>query len=204
VIGGIDIRKKFNLDRYRRISAGAGLYLGSDLVNVPEAGLHQSNFIWAVNPSFTFDQRWIGFKAGLVFGTFYFSGQEKDVEPDNANYDGALKPFHFMPQLGLRLGPYDLFYAEVKAFDHVPPIDPLYPFTFGIGSGLGKVNGTKISVGYSMSHLAYVEGYFPIHDKVVIQGSIAGNFQLETNQKWSASLGICFRFNYQEKERTRR
>ena len=129
VIGGIDIRKKFNLDRYRRISAGAGLYLGSDLVNVPEAGLHQSNFIWAVNPSFTFDQRWIGFKAGLVFGTFYFSGQEKDVEPDNANYDGALKPFHFMPQLGLRLGPYDLFYAEVKAFDHVPPIDPLYPFT---------------------------------------------------------------------------
>ena len=193
-IGGLDFSFKQNVNHYRRLAVGAGFYMGQETATAADMNFSERNFIYVLNPSFRYDWRWFGLKGGLYLGNFNFITKEIEIgyNVNNVgNHTGDMTVFHVFPQVAFRVGPYDILYMEVHLTDHFPQGNPVWPISVGVGTGLGKLDGTRVGFGYSTSGY-YGECYIPVKDKYVIQGGLAG---LE-NQTWSVSIGFGYRFGY--------
>lgn len=98
----------------------------------------------------------------------------------------------FLPSLSLRFGPSDIIYAE-GTFPGFFPSTTLYPlYMAGLGSGLGKTNGTKAAIGYCDG--VYAQLVYPIKNKVVLEALYADNLASGNKSKRIFSFGIHYRF----------
>jgi hypothetical protein len=68
----------------------------------------------------------------------------------------------------------------------------------GLGTGLGKTNGTKVAVGYANG--IYAEGVVPVRNILMIKALLATNLKNGRENKTMLSLGVSYRFNYKEVE----
>ncbi len=68
-------------------------------------------------------------------------------------------------------------------------------FRFGLGTGLGRVDGTRLGIGYSTAGF-YGETYIPIGEKLAIEGSYANTLQPDMKAAWCFSLGLHYRFDF--------
>jgi prolipoprotein diacylglyceryltransferase len=207
-LGGMDFRWKENLSKYNRLSLGAGVYLGQEIGTLADSSCKFTNFLWVLNPSFSYDWRFFGIKVGALVGKFIFVNKESNTDITESQeyygqHTGEMKIFNFFPQIGLRVGPYDIAYLKVRLTDYFPQGNPVLPIMVGLGTGLGKTNGTRLEAGYSTSGV-YADCYYPIKEKYIVQGGFAENFKSGNKQCWAVSLGFGYRFNYKTVDKIRK
>lgn len=125
-VAGAGFSRTIEYGDFRRTTFGLRGYAGTDKNNTQFS-------IRAINPYTQIDTRWVGFGVGINVGDFIFDGDPVEE--------------HVYPQVGLRLGPYDKFFAEGRFADHFPGTFPAPLLKLGIGFGLQ--NGGAIRLGLS-------------------------------------------------------
>jgi len=199
---GMDISHNERYNQYRKFKGGIGLFFGLEKEK-RETGEYTKEYpIVGIKPYFQYDGRWIGFGLGLNAGKLRYSSLSKDVE--EGEYTGDTEDFIIMPQVNLRLGPYDIFYLKTSFADHSPSSCPLPTIKAGIGSGLGKTNGLDIGIGALTMEDDwgfYGNISYPINDKYLVEAFYGDKFESETSGGVIASFGFKYRFNYKTQKR---
>ena len=108
---------------------------------------------YSINPYCSYDWRNIGISAGFHVGKFY----------------SLNKAANFLPQMGMRLGPYDIFYLDMFIADHDPGSFPAPLLKVGFGTGIGRNDGTAIKIGLSSYAGFYVSGRVIIQSRLVVE-----------------------------------
>lgn len=77
----------------------------------------------------------------------------------------------------------------------------------GMGSGLGQTNGTNLRIGTNTGTMIYFSGSFVLSDRIVVEPLYMwGKSPLDYDGKNFSqfSLGIGYRFGFQDKMRAKR
>jgi phosphatidylglycerol:prolipoprotein diacylglycerol transferase len=180
--------------KYRRSEWGFYVFGGNETESLSDGSYQKKNLILGINPSFRFDWKWIGFGYGFYAGTFRFS-QFRSSENTGAGSQEIVRNLPFFPQLSFRVGPYDILFAEVNLNRQFPSGSPLQLLRFGLGTGFGKTDGTRLGIGYSTTGF-YGETYIPIKEKFAIEASYANTLQPDMKAAWCFSLGLHYRFDF--------
>ena len=72
-----------------------------------------------------------------------------------------------------------------------PSTTPYPLYTAGLGSGLGKTNGTKAAIGYCDG--VYAQLVYPIKNKVVLEALYVDNLGSGNKSKRIFSIGVHYR-----------
>ena len=194
--GGIDISHNKWVGKYYKYAIGARGFLGCESGEYTTIYPH-SRTLFGISPYVSFNWHYCGFSTGFILGQMKGKitiGPEKSIESYNEG-DIITKDYHnfyFLPSLSLRFGPSDIIYAE-GTFPGLFPSSSPYPlYTAGIGSGLGKTNGTKAAVGYCDG--IYAQFIYPIKNKVVLEALYADNLRSGDRSKRIFSIGVHYRF----------
>ena len=192
--GGIDVAYNKWRGKYYKFILGGKAFVGG------ESGGLESRYpttnTFGLSPYVRFDWRWVGVGGGFTVGQMKLSLGHKDIYDYN---DGDVissdyRNMWFLPFFSFRAGPVDILYAEAGLPMFSPSTSPMLMAKTGIGSGLGKSNGTKVSVGYCYPGI-YAQAVFPIKNKLVLEGLYADNFLPGNNSKRVLSFGISYRFS---------
>ena len=169
-------------------SLGVDLFVG----NVSETDIgtgHTEKYTnWGLRPYGQFNTRWVGLGGGIVFGSLYYVPDNNTVEKYTVT--SGLKSTPLLPSAHIRVGPYDIFDIEYRAFNDFPSALPMLTHQLSMGSGLGFDNGSGIRLGIS----TFTETYF-------ISGSalISNKVMLQTKYVWGDasyfSLGLHYRIH---------
>ncbi|TRZ75219.1 MAG: hypothetical protein D4R97_02910 [Bacteroidetes bacterium] len=194
--GGIDISHNKWVGKYYKYSIGARGFLGFESEGMTAD--YPSGTSFGVSPYFHFDWRWVGFGAGLTVGQMKLPFGHKDLEKYSAGdiISNDYRNFYIFPSIGFRVGPSDLVYVEARAPALFPSSSPYFAFQAGVGSGLGKTNGTRVGIGYCQG--IYAQLVYPIKNKVVLEAFYADNLQTGSNTKRVFSFGIDYRFSFKK------
>lgn len=189
--------------KFRRLRYGFGVNASLEKETVTGGGLIKNHLYIAANGFFKYDWRWFGILGGLQVGYFNIAGIDRDIrESSNKGiYRNGPAIGYLLPLGSVRVGPYDIFFLKVDVLNHFPSASPM-PFTkFGIGSGLGKTNGTMLSIGYSGFKSFSDAGFFihfiyPIKDKFVVEAFYADPFKSGIDDRRMLSVGFHYRLKY--------
>lgn len=193
--GRMDLSHNKWVGEYYKFKIGASLFVGSESGDNNADDVNKTSF--GVSPFVSWDWQMFG------LGTGFSLGQMKIKEPDKhastGEYDGGqiisyeYRNLYFMPAIAVRIGPSDIFYVEGRT-PALFPSSSVYPmFQAGIGSGLGKTNGTKVAIGYCFDGL-YSELVYPIKNKTVLKLNYSNNLSSGQNSKSVLAVGVNFRF----------
>jgi prolipoprotein diacylglyceryltransferase len=193
--GRMDLSHNKWVGEYYKFSIGTSLFVGSESGDNMADDINKTSF--GISPFVSWDWRWIGIGTGFSLGQMKIKNRDFNSNSDNysngeiVSYD--YKNGAFFPSLNLRFGPYDILFAEAK-FPALFPSSSVFPmFQTAIGSGFGKTNGTKATIGYCFEGL-YSELVYPIKNKTVLKLYYANNLSSGQNSKSVLSVGINFRF----------
>ena len=136
--GGIGYTHYLNLPKYMRAEFGLNLGLGHDRNERSSFRMGGTSgtintSLWAVGAYARYDFRWVGLGVGGYTGKMIFFDS-----PENLTL-----------QTYVRLGPYDIFYLDGGTMRQFPHALSGTSFQIGIGSGMGRMNGTEVRVGLS-------------------------------------------------------
>jgi prolipoprotein diacylglyceryltransferase len=197
VIGGLSIARGENLSYYIRKKYGINFSFGSDLGRGIDSVYTKTMPVVTAQPFFSYDGRMIGFSVGVNVGLLHFANMLTENNLLNeGDISNEVKNVFFYPSLKFRVGPYDLIYAESFIGDNFPSAIPLMQYGISIGSGLGKVNGTNISLG-ATSHLRFLKASLPIKENYLFDAFYGRSSSEYSNTKTNQfSISMHYRFNY--------
>lgn len=197
-IGGFSFAKGENLSFYKRKKYGINFSFGSDLGKGMDSVYKKTMPVLAAQPFFSYDGRIIGISAGVNLGSFHYANMlTKKPLLNEGDMSNEVKKVFFFPSFKFRIGPYDLYYAEGFVGNNFPSNIPMMQYGFSIGSGLGKVDGTNISLG-TTSHLRFLKASLPIKEKYIIDAFYGIPSSEYSNTKtYQFSISMHYRFNYQ-------
>ncbi|HEX2899780.1 MAG TPA: prolipoprotein diacylglyceryl transferase family protein [Bacteroidia bacterium] len=159
-----------NIGGRHQIEAGVRAFAGSDDDQT------ENETILGGNPYFSYQNRWVGAELGLHAGRLIVDGQIQA----------------FVPEGQLRLGPSDIFFAEMRFFNNGYTPMPGSAIRFGIGSGFGIKNGTVFRAGICSSGF-YVNPSIVIQKNYMIEPMLAygdpDNYQLGLGLRVRLGLG---------------
>jgi len=98
------------------------------------------------------------------------------------------KSYVIFPQLSFRFGPIPYAYIGYYVGDHFPAPFPMFADYVEIGTGLGLMNGFKMSLGYSLDES-------PVMFRLAIP--LGDRFLLEPVYQWNDAMLPLFEENYQ-------
>ncbi|MCK4287795.1 MAG: hypothetical protein KAW86_01200, partial [Bacteroidales bacterium] len=93
-------------------------------------------------------------------------------------------------------------YIEGNLTNHFPSSSPMPLYMAGFGTGLGRVDGTKIGTGISDAGY-YLQAIYPIKKKFVLEAFYADNLKSGYNLRRMFSFGFSYRFNYKTVKRNK-
>lgn len=182
-----------------RFAAFAGKYHAS---NVDSKDVRNEVTI-GFNPYLQWDWRNVGFGTGIHVGSFNYAQIHKSTKRMAVGeWENSHNEFWFFPQVHLRLGPYDIAYIEGNLANHFPTSSPMPLYMAGLGTGLGRVDGTKIGTGISDAGY-YLQAIYPIKKKFVLEAFYADNLKSGYNLRRMFSFGFSYRFNYKTVKRNK-
>lgn len=198
ISGSLSLAKTENLDMYRRFKYGTNLSFGSLKETGIDTTYNKNLLSLSAQPYLTYDTRYIGLTAGINLGQFQFSDLlTKNIDPPKGETIHEVKNQFIYPSLKLRFGPYDIIYAEGFLAHHFPSASPLMLYGIGIGSGLGRVDGTNIGYGYT-GHINFLKASIPVNKNYFIDAfygfPVSSDMNYDKNSQFS--IGIHYRFNY--------
>jgi hypothetical protein len=197
--GGIDISHNKWVGKYYKFSIGGRGYLGSESGKYATDYPH-SKVLYVISPYITFNWHYFGLGTGFTLGQMKLPLGKKSIDSYNEGniITKDYNNLYFLPSLNLRFGSSDIIYAEGTFPGLFPSTTPYPLYTAGIGSGLGKTNGTKAAIGYCDG--VYAQLVFPIKNKVVLEALFADNLASGNKSKRIFSFGIHYRFLSEKKD----
>lgn len=190
--GGIDISRNIWRGKYNKFSFGARGFYGTesgDYTTVyPNAGL-----TLGISPYVTFEWQYAGIGTGFSVGQMKLPIGEKPVDSYSGGtiVSNGYNNVYFMPALSIRLGPTEIVYLESSYPAMFPSTAPYPMFRAGMGSGLGKANGTKVAIGYCEG--IYVQAAYPIRNRFILEAAYADNLSSGNRSKRILSFGVHYR-----------
>jgi phosphatidylglycerol:prolipoprotein diacylglycerol transferase len=198
---GFDVSRNTWVGQYRKRSFGARLFIGSESGTI-KTDYPRSELYLGISPYVNFDWKVFGFGAGFSLGQMKFPIGTKNLDSYRVgdiitvDYNNV----YFMPALNARFGPVDILYAEASFPGLFPSAVPYPFFRAGVGSGLGRTNGTKAAIGYCDGIYAMIK--YPVKEKLVLEALYADNLRTGTGAKRMLSVGVSYRFPSQRKPST--
>lgn len=189
-VGGIGFSNTRWHSDFQKRTFGARLFAGNTVGFWQDYKVFDET-VYGINPYYLFDWRYLGLGSGLVFGSLPW--EEEDIANFNLQFD-------------LRLGPYDIFFGELKYNDHFPYSYPGSQIKIGIGTGLGLTNGTVLRFGVSDNAAStYLSASIPIKDNLIIE-TVYGFADpildiFDGNPGRQFSLTLHYRFNQKSNNR---
>jgi len=181
---------------YKRLTFKGGGFFGRDNISSLYNDYESKETTWGIGPYLQYDWKGVGFGVGFHLGSLRYA--TIDASASNmtvGEWENANNEYFFYPQCHLRLGPYQYFYIEGNLTNHFPSSSPMPFYSFGIGSGMGKVNGTKIGIGYSDAGY-YLQAIYPIKERYVLEAFYADQFKSGYDTRRLFSVGFHYRFNF--------
>jgi hypothetical protein len=192
---GLDVSVNRWEGRYDKITFGARAFFG---MSKGEMTIEYPGHVSAgVSPYFKREWQYFGLGVGVSLGQVIM---ERSAVRDTMIYDDLsehdivatnMYRFYFLPALSLRAGPADIIYAEGAFPASFPSAVPNMVARAGIGSGLGKTDGTKVGLGYCNG--LYAQICYPISNKWLVEALYADNFSGGTSERRVFSLGFRLR-----------
>jgi hypothetical protein len=195
------------------MSYGSNLFFGFLPGKVNGDYYERDNTYIILNPYFSRDYKNIGIKLGLSLGYFQIDGIYRQNPDKSGQYDHGLVTLFFFPQVAMRLGPVEKLYLDVRLDDKSVSGSNLTMLQAGVGSGLGRTDGTFFRAGMSFNFQPvdslngipwkrlYVQTKIPIVKTFFLEGFLSTNFEKNLEAKYSYGFGISYRFNYKLKDR---
>jgi prolipoprotein diacylglyceryltransferase len=154
-----------------------------------------SRSLIGVTPFINIDQRWIGVGAGLYMGSLSYATEDLTEERSGIPVSAKKTTFVY-PELYFRLGPEDYFFFDYRLAEHFPSALPGLRHQFGLGTGLGKRDGTYLRFGHTGLNF-YLAGNLPVKNTVVFQPFFAWGSEAEYYRKkqFQFSVGLGYRFD---------
>ncbi|MCX6256982.1 MAG: prolipoprotein diacylglyceryl transferase [Bacteroidia bacterium] len=196
VIGSIGISRKKQFDRFKRNAFGIHASFGSEYEKGIDTVFDVRHNIIDINPSFSSDSRWFGFAFGLHFGNLRFADIYEKVNKIG-DYNHTVQDLAAFPELSFRFGPYDIFYMDMSLAGFYKPVTPLMDYQIGLGTGLGKVDGTCIRAGWSAGGF-YGNAIIPVNDQILAEALLISNFRSRYDAKNNISVGFHYRFGFHQ------
>jgi len=193
---GMQISHHENISKYKRLTFKGGGFFGRDNISSLYNDYESKETTWGIGPYLQYDWKGVGFGVGFHLGSLRYA--TIDASASNmtvGEWENANNEYFFYPQCHLRLGPYQYFYIEGNLTNHFPSSSPMPYYSFGIGSGMGKVNGTKIGIGYSDAGY-YLQAIYPIKERYVLEAFYADQFKSGYDTRRLFSVGFHYRFNF--------
>ena len=191
---GLNLSYNIWQGKYTKYTFGGRLFYGDEF---PEQTTISSGTgpIFGISPYVSMNWHWFGFSTGFSLGQMKIP----IGKPESKQYDGdIISKDHswvtIIPSLGIRLGPSDELYAEANFPGFFPSSTPFPTFQAGIGTGLGKTNGTKVGIGYCYNGI-YAQVVYPIQNKLVLSAFYADNLSTGNEASRIFSFGINYRFS---------
>jgi len=206
-LGNVGFSRTERFGKFDKVEVGVRGYFGSEVGANVDQGI-----IIGVDPHVHVDSRWAGIGLGLQLGTDIYDGLafSKDLE-EPRNQSGTVHG-------DVRVGPYDLFFAEAT-FNEGLWVIP-HGYAVGVGMGFGRAAGPVLGTGITNNGL-YVKAQVPL-EQFVIEAYYAGGKTKEVHGPGVQSNGECseqhgydtnvrlpsflglnvrYRFNYKTKDR---
>lgn len=189
--------------RSRSFKFSVGGFYSSDAVEIEELNRIERESTYGFNSFFEHNMNWFGWGAGIHLGRLRYSA----LETNSSYYDEVEEPnpageYTFLPAFHLRVGPLQYLCAEYNLLNHFPSSSPMPYNSFGISSGLGKIDGRKIGLGISTDGY-YVKAGYTIKDKYVIEAFYLDNFKSGYQKQLAMSIGFRYRFGFTQKTRNK-
>lgn len=162
--------------------------------------------LFGVTPYLNFETNWFGIGGGVHIGNLTYAYENISEDGYGIPETGS-NNVNVYPQVYLRAGPQKWFFIDYRLADHFPSALPGIRHQFGIGTGLGTINGTRLRLGYSTGEMYYFTGYVPIKNKVVIEPMILWGTSPKypsDNNYYQYSLAVGYRFGFSEGERLKK
>jgi len=192
---GLEISRNRWRGKYNKFQVGARGFYGYESGSVSTDYPHP--VAAGISPFINFDWHYFGFGTGFSAGQMLTSYQTplgkkdfttmSDGDVVATNYYNA----YFLPSLSLRAGPVDIIYAEACFPGTFPSAIPFATIRAGVGSGLGKANGTKLAIGYCSG--LYAQFVYPVKNKFVVNAEYCDNLSGGQNERRFFTLGFHFR-----------
>lgn len=200
---GIDVSHNMWRDDNFKFKIGAKGFYGRD--SEGEFNIdYPDELTIGISPHVNFDWRYFGFGTGFSVGQMKFGRRNVDIDEfsvgtvKSADYDC----WYFIPALSLRFGPYDILYLEGNVPGLFPSSAPYPLYQIGLGTGLGKTNGTKAAIGYCYDGF-YSELTYPFKNNLVLKAFYANSLKSGDEAKSALSVGLNFRFYSQKNQSTK-
>lgn len=200
---GMNASYNERLGPYNRFSFKISAYAGKENGEVLDSGVYFSRRIYSINPGISYNWRYLGIDLGFHAGSFtyaHFYGPTNRLAKFVYDHYNNMEPrhsFNFMPQVGLRIGPQNIIYVEGQFCNAFPMSSPLMKFSAGVGTGLGKWDGTNLGVGFCPAGL-YINSMIPIKDRYVVNLLLMDNFQGGSRNRYNISFAFSYRFGYKQ------
>ena len=194
---GIQLSHYTIRSKYKSIMFRGSAFYGYDRVkNLNTDDIYSEN-TFAVSPYLQFDWRPVGFGFGFLLGRFRFADLNRSTQNlDRGDWENAPNEYLFYPQLYFRAGPIDIAFAEINLANFVPSSSPMPLWRLGLGTGIGKVDGTRLVTGICDAGW-YLETSVPLREKFMFTGFASTNFQSGMDGRYILSFGFKYRFNFQ-------
>ncbi len=184
---------------------------GSSILPGPERKI-----LFSITPYFSYDERWYGIGGGFHAGQLSYTVYNKEVEGYGIPASGR-KMVHVYPRLYLRFGPRDIAFADYHLASHFPSAFPGYRQMVGLGTGLGKNDGTLLRLGtvigdkynsddwdFMETQLAgvYVTGNIPLKNRWMVEPLLLFSTS-EADSKIDFQFSVGMRYELGKREITR-
>jgi len=200
-----------------KLKVGLGIYLTnekevstSSYDTIPVSERYRS---LDVNPFFQYDWKLIGLRVGFHAGEIRYADKVRNEDIDGGELNN-IKTHNVIPELGIRVFPYEYFYFKYEMSGHFPLGAPLFSHKIGLGSGLGKYDKSQIEAGVGSGGILYFQARIQFKDRYNIEACYASDFLPEDPLKYTdkdervrvshrrmLSLAFKYRFNYKPKYR---
>jgi len=199
---GFELARENTREKYR-VRYGSDLTFGTHTEIRFSDNYEKENNLFSVSPYALFETNWIDIGGGFHAGNVIFVYESKNEEGNDAPTTGN-KSLAVYPRLYFRFGPERWFFADYSLAHNFPSALPGFRQQMGIGTGFGLRNGTRIRFGSDLGDFAYLSGYIPVQNKVVIQPMyLWGNpnhHNYGTHRQFS--IGLSYRFGHGEKKKS--
>jgi phosphatidylglycerol:prolipoprotein diacylglycerol transferase len=203
---GMNISYHERLGQYKRFSVFLSGYWGTENSQLMDSNVTTTINIYTINPGISYSWKNAGIDIGFHAGNFSFAhirGENNNFAEKVYHDNDDRQPNHtyqFMPQFGLRLGPQNIIYADGQYGNSYPYSSPLMKFSAGIGSGLGKWDGTKLGLGFCPGGL-YLLTTIPVRDRLVIHALFVESFTHGTSNRFNFTFALNYRFGFKTTSR---
>ena len=188
----------FRKGEFTQLHLSASYFWGTEHETDPENSFSKYYHTRGINSMARIDWQYIGIGLGATIGELRYS---KYNNGGTSMADQLIQEFNGLPTAYFRIGPYDLFFAEVNYGNAFPSSSPAPLFYGGVGTGLGRTDGTRVVVGGSELGF-YVNGNAVFKEKYVVNLMYNGNFKSGIKNEQMFSIGLKYRVLFKRKNKS--